>query len=218
MKDKVTPTQRMLNIWAIILIIWALYRANFKMSDVFDEFIAKPMVFILPVAYYIRTVEKKRFFPAVWFHGKSVANDLLEGLIIGGIFFASAILAHFLKYKTLIPTTTDAGGNSMPVIITLAFATAVSEEILSRGFVLKRLYEESKNLYTSIFYSSLLFFFLHIPILFTSSKVSGNMLLVVMVTDILLSIISSFVYLQKKSLILPILIHAFYNLAIILFI
>ncbi len=218
MKDKVTPTQRMLNIWALVLIVWALYRANFKMPDWFDEFLAKPMVFILPVYYYIKTSEKKSFLASTWFHGKSIVKDIVEGIVIGGVFFASAILAQFMKYHRLMPKLSDGGESGLPIIVAMAFATAISEEILSRGFVLKRLYEASKNLYTSIFFSSILFFFLHIPILFASGKMGGNMLLVVIMTDMLLSVITSFVYLQRKSLVLPIFIHAFYNLSIILFI
>ena len=64
MKQKTSPTQKALNVWAIVLIIWALYRAKFR-TDLpiwFDEFIAKPAVFILPIYYYISRYEKKNFF------------------------------------------------------------------------------------------------------------------------------------------------------------
>ena len=59
MKSKVTATQRALNLWAVILIIWSVYRAKFRLPEWLDEFIAKPLVFILPVYYYIRKIEKK---------------------------------------------------------------------------------------------------------------------------------------------------------------
>ena len=40
-KSETSPTQKMLNVWAIILIIWSLYRATFKtgLPILFDEFI-----------------------------------------------------------------------------------------------------------------------------------------------------------------------------------
>ena len=100
--------------------------------------------------------------------------------------------------------------------VLISFASSFTEEALSRGFVLKRMYEESRNPFTAIFFSSFLFFFLHIPILFTSN-LYGIDLLKVMMTDLLLSFAVSFAYLERKSLLVPILIHAFYNLSIYLF-
>ena len=59
MKSKATPTQKALNLWAVVLIVWAIYRAKFKLPEWFDEFVAKPIVFVLPVYYYIQKIEKK---------------------------------------------------------------------------------------------------------------------------------------------------------------
>jgi len=63
-KSEVSSTQKMLNVWAIILIIWSFYRATFKMNLPvwFDEFIAKPMVFLFPIYWFITKLEKKTIF------------------------------------------------------------------------------------------------------------------------------------------------------------
>lgn len=217
MKSKVTSTQRALNLWSIILIIWAVYRAKFKLPVWFDEFIAKPLVFILPVYYYIKRIEKKDFFSAIDLKFKVTFSDILTTLLIGGIFSFSAILANILKYKKFV-FWQQASGENLLLLVVLALATGISEEILSRGFVLKRLYEESKNIYTSSFFASILFLFLHIPILFTNYKLTGDMLLLFLGTDLVLSLVNSFIFLQRRSLIIPILIHAFYNLSVIFFV
>ena len=217
MKSKVTSTQRALNLWAIILIIWAVYRAKFKLPVWMDEFIAKPLVFILPVYYYVKRIEKKDIFSALDLKFKVTFSDILTTLLIGGIFSFSAILANVLKYKKFV-FWQQASGENLLLLIALALATGISEEILSRGFVLKRLYEESKNIYTSSFFASILFLFLHIPILFTNYKLTGDMLLLFLGTDLVLSLVNSFMFLQRRSLIVPILIHAFYNLSVIFFI
>ena len=218
MRTKSTPTQRSLNLWAVILIVWAVYRAKFKLPEWFDEFIAKPTVFILPVYYYIKKIEKKPFFSAIDLKFKIALPDFLIALIIGGIFSFSAILANIFKFKKLILFQHPIGVESLLFMIALALATGISEEILSRGFVLKRLYEESKNIYTSSFFASILFFFLHVPILFTNFKLTGDLLLLFLATDMVLSLVNCFVFLQRRSLVVPILIHAFYNLSIILFV
>lgn len=218
MREKITPTQRALNLWAIILIIWAIYRANFKMSAWFDEFVAKPLVFILPVYYYIKNIEKNNFFEALYIKPKLFFSDFIIGLSAGGIFFITAILANLLKFKKLFFISQTFEVQNIVIIALMALATGISEEILSRGFVLKRLFDESKNLFTASFFASILFFFLHVPMLFTNVRITGNLLILFMATDLLLSLVNSFVFLTRKSLTLPILIHAFYNLSLILFI
>lgn len=218
-REKISPTQRALNLWAIVLIIWAVYRAKFSFLPAeFDEFVAKPLVFILPVWYYIKHYEKGTFFERLDFHWKTLKTDVIYGVGIGAIFFFSAVLAQYfgkgeitlLQGKPLDPVM-------VIMTIVMAIATATSEEILSRGFVLKRLYEDSKNILSSSFFASILFFFLHVPILFSNPEINGNTLLLFLVTDLLLSLTSSFIFIARKSLVLPILIHALYSLAIIFF-
>ncbi|KKQ01984.1 MAG: hypothetical protein US11_C0002G0043 [Candidatus Roizmanbacteria bacterium GW2011_GWA2_36_23] len=216
--NKISPTQRALNLWAIILIIWAIYRANLKMPEWFDELIAKPLVFVLPVYWYIKNIDKKDLFSSLYIKPKLFFQDLIYGVFIGGIFFLTAIFANFLKSGELFKINNAINSQNIALIIILAIATGISEEILSRGFVLKKLYEESKNIYTASFFASILFFFLHVPILFTNVKLVGNLLLLFMATDIILSLVNSFLFLDRKSLFLPILIHAFYNIALIFFI
>lgn len=218
MKEKISSTQKALNLWSVILIIWAFYRAKFKMAEVFDEFVAKPLVFILPVYYYIKKIEKRNFFQALLINPKLFFSDFILGLLVGGVFFITAFLANFIKFKKFFIINQNFNFNNIVLIIVTALATAISEEILSRGFVLKRLYEESKNIFTASFFASILFFFLHIPILFTNIRLTGNLLLLFIVTDLILSLVNSFIFLTRKSLALPIFIHAFYNITITLFI
>lgn len=128
---------------------------------------------------------------------KTFWSDAGLGLAIGAVFFLSAILANVVKLKklVLVPNITPQG---LILIVTMAVATGISEEILSRGFVLKKLYEDSKNIYTSSFFASTLFFFLHVPILFTNYRLNGNMILLVMGTDLILSLVNCFVFLERK--------------------
>lgn len=219
-KPKVSPSQRALNLWAVILIVWSIYRAYFKLPEWFDEFVAKPAVFILPVYWFIRHYEKKDFFKGIDLRFDKLKGDLQVGLGVGAIFGVSALLANFLKNGKLVFFQNNPDLTLQMVIfwIILSLATAVSEEVLSRGFVLKRLYDDSKNMLSAAFIASILFFFLHVPILFTNRAISGNLLIVFMVTDLILSLASSFIFLQRKSLIPAILIHAFYNIALLVFI
>jgi membrane protease YdiL (CAAX protease family) len=156
---------------------------------------------------------------AVDFNWKNARVDIILGLLIGLVFFVTGAFAHYVKDQSFLPST-DKISTPLTILyfISISLASSFSEEILSRGFILKRLYEESKNMFTSTFFASFLFFFLHIPILFTDSRINGGTLLQIMFTDIVLSLAVSFIYLQRKNVILPILIHAFYNLSIYFFV
>lgn len=216
MREKITPTQRALNLWAVILIIWAFYRTYLKMPEWFDEFIAKPLVFVLPVFYYLKEVDKKPILSSLYLHlkPKIIFRDLFNSLVIGGVFLMTAILSFYLREKKLILINNFPGWDKFLLVVFTALATGTTEEILSRGFVLKKLYEQSKNVYSSTFFASVLFFFLHVPILFANPRINGTMLLMFMTTDLLLSMINGIIFLEKKSLTAPILIHAFYNIII----
>lgn len=219
MKKPISHTQKTLNVWAIVLILWSVYRTYFKteMPLWFDEFIAKPAIFLIPVHYFITHIEKKKFLEGVDLTLKHFRADFVIGLGSGLLFLISGITAYVMRHSSWPQILDIFTPEIFLYTVIVAFASSITEEILSRGFVLKRMYEESKNTISSVFLSSFLFFFLHIPILFTDPNVRGAMLLQVMVTDILLSFAVSFIYLQRRNLIIPILIHAFYNLSIYLF-
>ncbi len=214
--NKKDNTQKALNLWAIIIIIWSLYRANMKLPEWFDEFIAKPLVFILPVYYYISRIEKAKFFEGISWSYKSIKKDLLIGFSTGLLFFLTVVITASMKSHRLVIMKADSSLIGYFIIVSLT--TAISEEILSRGFILKRLYLESKNVLSASFYASFLFTFLHIPSLFTTTKFNGYTIIFILLTDMILSLVNSFFFLERKNLTVPILVHALYNLTIYLFI
>lgn len=220
MKKALSPLQKTLNLWAIVLIIWSVYRTKLFLPEWFDEFIAKPLVFILPVYIYIKNFEKKPFFESVGLTRQNIFNNIKIALSIGVLLTGSAVAANYFKYGEFSFSNTlfNNNGQNLILIIIMSLATGFSEELLSRGFLLKRLYDDSGNIYASSFLSSVLFLVLHIPILFTNSQLQGSLILLFLMTDFILSMVNSFLYLDGKNLVSPILVHAFYNLAIILYI
>lgn len=206
-RKEISKIEKVLNVWGISLIVWSVYRSYFKteLPLWLDEFIAKPLVFILPAYYFITKNEKKDFLTAVSLKVKNLGRDMLFGLVVGLALFTLIIITSIKNIEF---------NQQFLYLFIVALATSFSEEILSRGFVLKRLYEESKNIWTSSFFASILFFFIHVPILFSIPNISGDILLRVMVTDLILSLALSFLFILRGSLIVPILVHAFYALSV----
>jgi hypothetical protein len=99
----------------------------------------------------------------------------------------------------------------------ISLATAISEEVLSRGFVFGRIYEKTKNLPYSAFMGSILFILLHVPILVTSNHLTGMTLVLFFVTDFVLAFANSMLYATTGSLVAPILVHIFWNMTVALY-
>lgn len=220
MKKEISKTQRMLNMWAVILIVWSVYRSQFEttLPIWLDEFVIKPAVFLIPLYYYILKYEHKPFFTALGWKAKEWTTDLFLGLFIGGVFFFSGGLANYIKEGTVFSTDSSFMNEyALWLLVTVSIASAMTEELLSRGFVLKRLYQESKNAFSAVVYASILFFFLRIPMLFTIDGINGFIILQVMVTDLFLSLVVGTLYVTRKNILLPILVHAFYNMSLYYF-
>lgn len=198
--------------------IWSVYRVKLSgigIPEWFDELIAKPFVFLLPTYVYIVHSEAQAFLTGIHIYSQQIRKDILIGLGIGSTFFISALSAHVLKHGGLDLDQFKTYSFLSLSVITLA--TAFTEEAFARGFILKRLYDDSKNVYSSAFNASLLFLIIHIPILFTIPTLRGNLLLIFLATDFVLSLVNSFVFLDRKNIIAPVLIHALYNIALLLY-
>ena len=212
-KSEVSPTQRMLNVWAITLIIWSFYRATFK-SDLpiwFDEFIAKPLVFLLPIYIFISKYEKGAFLKGIGFSKKNIVTDVLFGLGMGGVFVG---IAFFVRMAKGLPFVSLSFTSSSFLWVCATIMAASMEQILSTGFVLKRLSEESTNIIRPLLISAVLFFFLHVPVLFGADKISGSALMQMMMLNTVLSLVTSTVFLLRKNIVAPIIVYALYLLSL----
>lgn len=212
-KSEISATQRMLNVWAIILIIWSLYRATFGTSLPvwIDEFIAKPLVFLLPLYWYSTRQKKAPLWETVGFTKKHTVEDILFGIGIGAFFLVMAVMVRYMK----------AGSIQMPIItgdtvmwVVISISAAFLEQIVSTGFVFNGLLKESKNALQAFILTAVLFSFLHVPALFGASRINGGVLVQTMILNVVLSLTTSTAFLMRKNTIVPALIHALYLLSL----
>ncbi len=216
---KIVPQRKhIFNIWAVILIIWAVYRVYVHMPEWVDELISKPLVFIGPVLWYVTRVEHRPLASLGLTRGH-LGRDLKIGLGFGMVFALEGIVANAIKhgqfsFMPVIPIE----GFGIVMAIVLSIATAVSEEILSRGFVFGRLLEYyQNNLAKAASIGSILFLLLHVPIMFTTLKLTGSTLAIFILTDVIIAFATSILYSETKTLTVPILVHAFWNMTVALY-
>lgn len=207
-------------VWFVIFLIWAFYRASFFLPEYVDEFLVKPLIFVLPILYIVLVREKKKLKDlGLAPKSKDFFTDLYIGVVIGVLFALEGLLINYLKYGKFsffpIMATRISGGLGLFFLINLA--TSLWEEILGRGYLYKRLFKLSNNQFGAAFTSSFLFLLLHVPILFTRLHLSGTSLLAYPVSILLLGITNSYIFNLRGSLVLPILIHLFWNMTVALY-
>lgn len=221
MNQKITsPLQRALNIWAIIIVIWSLYRVNIFAPVWFDEFIAKPLVFIGIVSFYLKSVAKVKVLDEINFSFRTSVEDIFVVLFIGATFIITALAGNYFKVGELVSPDklTLIASSGFLFSIVLAFATAISEEFLSVGYILPKLFGEFKNTFITILASAGLFSIMHIPMLVANLKLDGYTILVLLFANLILGMINALITLDRKNIFLAILIHTFYNVSVLLFI
>lgn len=207
----------MSRVWGWIVLVWALYRYFFQFPEWADEFIFKPLVFVLPVLWYVRKREKKSL-QTIGLTTKNLFTSIYIGLGFGFVFAIEGLAANAIKYgKIEIMPIAAFEQYGMGMLILLSAATAFSEEVLSRGFVFSRFMEGKKGLMYSATMSALMFVVLHIPILAFSLKLQGSALLLFFVTDFVLAFANALLLYNTGSLVAPILIHIFWNMTVALY-
>lgn len=199
--------ERLLTVWGIIVVVWSFFRAYTHVPLWVSEIIVKPLVFIGPVYFYYRRFEKQgSFLRSIGLKCKNMKREavvsifVLITLVIFGYVFLSSNYSFILS-----------GFNvqwfSLGSVFIISAATAISEEIIGRGFLFHYLYTYSKNIFVSFVLSVLLFFILYLPGVLTSGA-AGSVLLLSFALNIIMSTITVILYRLRGSLFLPIAVHA----------
>lgn len=194
-KKVISPTQKAFNLWGLIVIAWAVYRSTIGVGApvAFDEFVFKPIVFLLPVVYYVVNIEKKTLQTGLWLTFKNLKRDLSTSILIS---FPLIIFTLFITFTKGSSHSIE----SILMIVCLSIAIAVTEETLSRGFVARHIWDETKNFTKTFLQASLLHLFLRIPRIMTMPELFGQKLIYFFVADLILSFVLTSVFIYRKSL------------------
>ncbi len=212
-----TSISNIYRLWGWVLLIWSLYRYFLKFPEWVDELVFKPVVFVLPVIWFVRKLEKRQL-ATIGLTGKNFFNSLYIGLGFGFVFALEGIAANVIKYgKIQLNPISAVGQYGLVILLVISLATAFSEEVLSRGFLFNRILEKTKNLPYASLLSTVLFVLLHIPILVTALKLQGMALVLFFITDFILGLANSLLYYNTGSLVAPILVHIFWNMTVALY-
>lgn len=208
-------------IWRLflpVIVIWSVYRIFFNFPETVDEFIVKPLIFILLPLYLARyhTIPgfaKNRRVPG-FENKRGIFEDLITGVAMAFVFAFGALIINKLKYGVflIIPILPLVGWGSL-VYLLLSIATSISEEVLGRGFFFNGLKKKS-TIFLPAVMSSLMVLSIHLPVVVTKRQYNPQTLLVYLCSIFLLSMTNTYIYKFRGNLVLPVLIHAFWNMTV----
>jgi membrane protease YdiL (CAAX protease family) len=197
-----------------LLIAWAFYRFLFRLPDQVEELVVKPIVWLIPLFWFVRKegfgisslgITFKNLFPAIY---------LSIGL--GIIFVLEGVLANFLKYGS-IHFGANIGSPPFLTSLGLSFATAASEETTFRGYIFGRLWLVIRNEWSANLITTTLWVAIHIPIAFFIWNLNLSAGVVYLMLTAIFGIGSAFIFARTRNIFGSILLHVLWEWPIILF-
>ncbi len=197
-----------------LIIFWAFYRFLFKLPDEVEEIVIKPIVWLLPVFYFVK---KEGFgLDSIGFTLKNLFPAVYLSLGLGAVFVAEGLLTNFLKYGGF-NFGANIGTTPLMLSLGLSFATAFSEETAFRGYIFSRLWVALKNEWTANLITTLLWTGIHVPIAFFIWKLNLMAGVVYLILTAIFGIGSAFIYGKTKNIWGSIFLHVLWEWPIILF-
>ena len=121
--------RRVLAIYVVVLLAWGVYRFFYQLSEPLDEFIAKPLIFLGPVFWYLSRYEKNNW-RLLGFKSKHIIKDIYLGVGLGMLLGAEGLIFNFIKYQGFnFEPVAAAGEFCFFGLMLLSTATAITEEI-----------------------------------------------------------------------------------------
>lgn len=191
-------------LWGIFEIVIMPYIEFYKFSGIIKE------VFIKIILWFIPAVVLQRYFNKFMFVKKDriFSFDLKEtGFIIMMLIFTLFhVVSAFVQNGGISVSDSFRASD-----IIIACSVGISEEMVFRGWLLNSALND-KNKYTVVTINSLLFLAIHFPVwiregVFLTYVTSGSCFQI-----IVLSIILSTAFIKSKNIIIPAILHAYWDL------
>lgn|SRR3989344_970862 len=203
--------RKILYFYLYLFVVWGVYRYATNYSEVVDEFVVKPLLWLIPIAVIILFFEKKNVIHGIHLHFRTVVHDVAIGtagaLSVLSIFYAAMYIRdHALTFNPYHLTFVS----SLP-LLWISLATALVEEITFRGFIFSRLKRDRHYVHWANILTTILFVLIHIPlVLFVQdNSLTTAAVRLTMLTE--LSLIDGYLFHARSGLVAPIVSHTVWN-------
>lgn len=215
MKLQTAQIRNVFLLYTFLLIVWGFYRVLFKLPEVIEEVILKPLIWLLPLFYFLAR-EKQGLSSLGW-----TTNNLFKGVYLGlgaGIVFGLvAILSNYAKYGSLVFSPEILAGQGLVGALGLSFITAISEETVFRGYIFGRLSDFLKDSFTANMISTLGWGIIHLPVLIFVYDLGFADIFVRFTLSCLFGFGSALVFTKTRNITSSVILNVMWTWPIILF-
>ena len=201
-------------IWLVIIAIWVVYRSTQTLPEFVEELILKPIVFVLPILVWLKTQKKlnKQSLGLVLTRHKTI---VIWGLGLGLLMASENIVIRKFYWNDPVLLKIS----FIPILLALAIslATAFSEEILYRGFLLQKMLSVWSPA-LAIGANAGLFAIGHLGLALSNPGYRSEDLAFYLVFIFVSGIINALIYERTRSVYASIASHALWNFSSSLFI
>jgi len=210
--------QKTLSVYAVIFVLWGLYRLLFRFPTVIEELIFKPLVFLPPVLSVLSGEGKRgrMLVAAFGFRRAGLAFSIYFGLTLGIVYLLAVRLASF------VPSGERLVYSVMPFslmgLLGISLVTAIWEQMVFSGFFLSRLYLVWQNEWLSVGMTAFMYTLLHLPILWLESHATTSFVVIQLILFFFVGMGNAILMLRTRNLVAPIISHTAWAVAVGLFV
>jgi hypothetical protein len=183
------------------------YRFFFTFPESVDEFIAKPILWLIPLIAF----QKKSIQDIAKSFTVNMSRNILFGLSIGILYFClyTAVSSFQFGLPTINPAYISLMGMGLQLLT--ALSTGLTEEIIFRGFILEKLLSLFNDRILSNSFTTLLFTLIHLPVIIFVYHYSFMETISYLSILTITGYVYGLVYLHKKSLTSSTVMHGVWN-------
>ena len=211
--------RRALMVYAVIFILWGLYRLLFRFPVFIEELVFKPIIFLLPVFSVLAGEGKswRSFAKSFGLNKQGISLSIYYGLTLGVVYIMAVRLGGYVFSQQPTDHQFSISTAGFMNLVLLSLVTASWEQLVFSGFLLLRFMRALNDEWASASLSALLFTLLHLPILVFETPAPFVLTAIQLLLFFLVGFGNAVLMLRTRNILAPILSHTFWAMAVGLF-
>lgn len=225
--SRVSSLKSVISLYIFIFIVWGFYRFLFKLPEVVEELVLKPIVWLVPLAWVLKkggVAAPAEALQSVGWGGKNLFKSIYLAIGLGILFAVEGVVVNSIKYGGSFNFLQISLNEGMLMgALGISLITAISEETVFRGFIFSRVWQTLRqssgpwgewkaNLVTSMGWS-----LVHLPVTIFVFQYNFSQILIFLFLTFLFGVASAFVFARTGNVLSSVLLHVFWEWPIILF-
>lgn len=207
--------RRILYFYLYLFIVWGIYRYTSDYSEIVDEFVVKPLLWLIPIAVIILFFEKRNVVHGIHLHFRTVFHDSLFGGIAGLFIFLVFLGSLYIQDGNITFNPHNYALWAIVPLLSIALARALTEEIAFRGFIQSRLKRDKHSHHWANIVTTCMFVAINIPVILAVKNNPPIITFTQLALLTELSLIDGYLFHTRAGLLAPIISHTMWAFAVL---